>query len=102
MFTAITGSDSKLINIASSFSAAAVSCVITLPFDNVKTKFQRMMPDANGKMPYSGFFNCFQKSIADEGFMGLYVGFGTFVVRISPHVVITLLATDAMHYMFSR
>lgn len=60
-----------------------------------------MVPDANGKLPYSGFVDCFKQSIATEGFAGMYVGFGTFVVRIAPHAVITLLTTDFLHKMFT-
>ena len=96
------GWQGKGLNVASSFSAAAVACVLTLPFDNVKTKFQRMVPDKDGKLPYSGFNDCFKKSIATEGFGGLYVGFGTFVVRIAPHAVITLLSADFLHKMLSK
>jgi len=54
---------------ASAISGIAVS-FIALPFDNVKTKILKMkksnfviIVDAAGVMPYSGFFNCFAKSI---------------------------------------
>ena len=39
------------------FFAAACS----LPFDFVKTRIQRMKPDAQGKVPYAGFIDCFAK-----------------------------------------
>lgn len=39
------------------FFASACS----LPFDFVKTRIQRMKPDAQGKVPYSGFGDCFMK-----------------------------------------
>ena len=40
------------------FFAAACS----LPFDFVKTRIQKMKPDAAGKVPYSGFADCFAKA----------------------------------------
>ena len=39
------------------FFAAACS----LPFDFVKTRIQKMKPDAQGKVPYAGFVDCFVK-----------------------------------------
>lgn len=39
------------------FSAAFCS----LPFDNLKTKLQKMKAGPDGKYPYKGFFDCFTK-----------------------------------------
>lgn len=97
----VTGGAGKLVNVSASFCAASVACVVTLPFDNVKTKFQRMAPDKDGKLPYSNFADCFKKSVQAEGVTGLWVGLPTFVIRIAPHVVITLLFVDAAHYLLS-
>jgi Mitochondrial carrier protein len=44
------------------FFAAACS----LPFDFVKTRMQRMKPDAQGKVPYSGFVDCAAKVRASK------------------------------------
>jgi solute carrier family 25 oxoglutarate transporter 11 len=30
---------------------------LSLPFDNAKTKIQKMKPDANGVMPYKNIFD---------------------------------------------
>lgn len=48
-------------------------------------------------MPYKGFVDCFAKSIKNEGVLGLWVGIGTFYMRIAPHAMITLLAQDFLH-----
>ena len=48
-------------------------------------------------MPYKGFLDCFAKSIKNEGVLGLWVGIGTFYMRIAPHAMITLLAQDFLH-----
>ena len=47
---------------ASALSGVSVS-LISLPFDNVKTKFMRMKKNKEGVLPYTGFFDCFAKSI---------------------------------------
>lgn len=60
----------------------------SLPFDNLKTKLQRMKARPDGTYPYSGFFDCFKKSVAKEGVTGLWVGFPTFYVRVAPHAMI--------------
>jgi solute carrier family 25 oxoglutarate transporter 11 len=92
----------KGISVTSSAIAAFFACAFSLPFDNVKTKYQRMAKGTDGKMPYSGFFDCFSKSMAQEGFFGLYVGFWTYVMRIAPHVIITLLTVDHLQSKFNK
>jgi len=47
---------------ASAISGISVAC-ISLPFDNIKTKIMKMKKGVDGKMPYSGFIDCFAKSI---------------------------------------
>lgn len=90
------------IRIASSLVAALFACIITLPFDNVKTKFQKMTKLPDGTLPYKNFLDCFGKSYSREGFFGLYVGFNTFIARIAPHVVITLLVQDLLQEKFNK
>jgi solute carrier family 25 oxoglutarate transporter 11 len=47
---------------SSAISGISVAC-ISLPFDNVKTKIMKMKIGADGLYPYSGFIDCFAKSI---------------------------------------
>mmetsp|Transcript_4854 Transcript_4854/g.4726 ORF Transcript_4854/g.4726 Transcript_4854/m.4726 type:complete len:298 (-) Transcript_4854:27-920(-) len=90
------------IRVASSFIAAFFACVLSLPFDNVKTKFQRMAKKPDGTYPYKSFMDCFMRSLKNEGFLGYYVGFSTYVVRIAPHVIITLLTVDFLTSIFNK
>ena len=53
-----------VIQCGSSMISAIATAVISLPFDNVKTKIQKMKAGPDGKMPYSGVPDCFAKSIA--------------------------------------
>ena len=61
---------------------------MSLPFDNVKTKLQKQTKLADGTMPYSGFVDCALKTAKNEGIPRFWAGLPTFVVRITPHVMI--------------
>lgn len=53
-------------------------------------------------MLYRGIFDCFRKSIANEGVLGLWVGLSTYYSRVAPHAMITLLTQDFFHDIFSK
>ncbi|KAH7315204.1 hypothetical protein KP509_21G039700 [Ceratopteris richardii] len=74
----------------SGFFASACS----LPFDYVKTQIQKMQPNAEGKFPYSGPFDCALKTVKQHGPLKLYTGFGVYCVRIAPHVMMTWIFLD--------
>lgn len=92
---------SAMNRITGSLVAAIIACCMSLPFDNIKTRYQRMSAGPDGKMPYSGFSDCVKKSLAREGVKGLYIGFPVFIFRVAPHVIITLLTQDLLHYMIT-
>jgi hypothetical protein len=46
---------------SASFVAGFFAAACSLPFDFVKTRIQKMKPDAKGKVPYSGFIDCATK-----------------------------------------
>jgi len=72
----------------------------SLPFDNAKVKMQKMKPGADGKMPYSGLFDCIAKTAKREGVTGLWAGFIPFYALIGPHSMLTLLISDALRIVF--
>jgi len=82
------------LSLSSSAIAGFFAAFFSLPFDNIKTKLQKQRARADGTMPYKGFFNCMLKTIGNEGILKLWIGFGTYYVRIAPHAMITLLTTD--------
>jgi len=47
------------------------------------------LPD--GTYPYKNIFHTLGKTISNEGFFHLWVGFPTFYFRIAPHVLLTWL-----------
>jgi len=70
----------------------------SLPFDNLKTKLQKMKKNPKtGLYPYKNVMDAFFKTISREGVMKLWVGFPTFYVRIAPHAMITLLTVDFLN-----
>ena len=74
--------------------AGFLSSFLSLPFDNAKTKMQKMVPLPDGTFPYKNIFDCLGKTLSTEGLTKLWVGFPTFYVRIAPHVMITLMVQD--------
>ena len=94
--------DTLSTRLTASAIAGFLAAFGSLPFDNVKTKLQKMKPDASGKLPYSGIFDCFTKSISREGVTGLWVGFPTYYFRIAPHAMLTLLIQDTLTDYFKK
>lgn len=82
-------------DIQSVLGASAVSgffaSACSLPFDYVKTQIQKMQPGADGKYPYTGSIDCTLKTLKTHGPLKFYSGFGTYCVRIAPHVMMTWL-----------
>lgn len=77
----------------SGWTAATVS----LPFDFIKTRLQKQKPDpVTGKLPYTGVVNCFTTVAKQEGPMALYNGYMTYVVRITPHIMLTWVFMDTV------
>eukprot|EP00826_Nyctotherus_ovalis_P002539 TRINITY_DN1050_c0_g1_i3.p1 TRINITY_DN1050_c0_g1~~TRINITY_DN1050_c0_g1_i3.p1 ORF type:complete len:327 (+),score=78.37 TRINITY_DN1050_c0_g1_i3:141-983(+) len=85
--------------ISSSFVAGLFAAFLALPPDNMKTKIQKMKPGADGKLPYSGFFDCVGKTFRNEGLLRFWVGFPIFYMRVGIHAMITLLVSDALKYL---
>jgi solute carrier family 25 oxoglutarate transporter 11 len=81
---------------SASLVAGFLSSFVSLPFDNAKTKIQKMKKDANGQFPYKNIFDAMGKTVKNEGVTKLWVGFPTFYFRIAPHVCITLVTQDLL------
>ena len=67
------------------------------PLDVVKSRMQNMPLPVVGEEPlYRGSLDCFRKSVASEGVMVLYKGFGPAFVKLAPYTVISLTLVDTM------
>ena len=86
----------SILSFRASLISGFLSSFVSLPFDNAKTKIQKMKKDANGVFPYKNIFDAMQKTITNEGVSKLWVGFPTFYFRIAPHVCITLITQDLL------
>jgi solute carrier family 25 oxoglutarate transporter 11 len=82
------------------FTAGLCATCLSLPFDNVKTKLQKMKKGADGALPYKGVVDCFTKTCQKEGAAKLWVGLNTYYFRVAPHALITLFLNDYIrtHY----
>lgn len=80
----------------SGFLSGWTAATVSLPFDFIKTRMQKARPDSNGVMPYKNVVDCFRKIVANEGAMTLYQGYGTFVIRITPHIMLTWVFMDTV------
>lgn len=85
--------------ITSSFIAGFLAAFLGLPPDNLKTKMQKMKAGPDGKLPYTGFFDCVKKTVKNEGLLRLWVGFPVFYMRVGIHAMIILLVSDALKYL---
>lgn len=72
----------------SSTISGALAATMSLPFDNVKTKMQKMTPLPDGTMPYKSLIDCAMKTATNESILGFWAGLPTYIVRIAPHVMI--------------
>merc|ERR1711997_1427573 len=74
----------------------------SLPADFIKTRLQKMKPNADGTLPYKGLFDCISKTARNEGIMTLYQGYPTFVIRITPHIMLTWVFMDNYKLLLER
>jgi solute carrier family 25 (mitochondrial oxoglutarate transporter), member 11 len=62
----------------------------------------KMKPNAEGVLPYKGFSDCLVKSVQREGITGLWVGLPTYIIRVGPHSIISLVVLDYLNYTFAK
>lgn len=87
-------------NLVAALISGAACSFCSLPFDNVKVKFQKMTPDSSGNMPYKSIPDIFAKTFQREGIRGFWTGYSAFYMRTAPHSMIMLILTDRLHKMF--
>jgi len=92
---------------ANRFVSGAISgwtaATVSLPADFIKTRIQKQKPDPiTGEMPYKGFFDCAMKVARTEGPLAFYNGYATFVVRITPHIMLTWVFMDNFKIAFNK
>ena len=84
----------KAVMFSASMIAAVATSLASLPFDNIKTKLQKMKRLPDGSTPYSGIIDCTYKTIANEGVRGFWAGLPTYYFRVGPHSILILLSAE--------
>lgn len=87
-------------NLAASAVSGFLASYMSLPFDYMKTKMQKMKPNPDGTMPYKSMPDALVKTIKNEGFFGLWKGFPIFYARIAPPVMSILVLSDVLRPYF--
>merc|ERR1719273_10335 len=88
------GYDSQTTRFVCGALSGWCAATVSLPADFIKTRLQKMKPNADGSLPYKGLFDCIAKTAKNEGIMTLYQGYGTFCIRITPHIMLTWVFMD--------
>ena len=84
-------------------SAGAICCAYaSLPFDMIKSRLQNMAPGPDGKMPYSGVFNCGASVVRNEGVLALWTGHLAYAGRCVPHAMILLLVREPITTFYKK
>lgn len=88
------------------FGASAIAGVFaaacSLPFDYVKTLLQKQQPDARGILPYKSAVDCVVKTMQEGGPLRFYTGFGTYLARVVPHAMLTLIAANKIKQIWKK
>lgn len=88
-------SEGTLLHFCSGTVAGLAVAITTSPVDTVKTRVMNQPRDKFGKgMVYRGQVDCFRKTVAAEGFVGLYKGFTAQWMRVGPHTTISLVVWE--------
>lgn len=92
----------NVVILGGSFISGFFASFCSLPFDFIKTRMQKMVPNPDGTLPYNGPIDCAMKTLRHEGPLKFYTGFPTYLIRIGPHVVFTLIFQDTLYYFQRR
>ncbi|UYV79236.1 LDHB [Cordylochernes scorpioides] len=77
-----------------------VTCVF--PLDLVKTRLQNQQVGPGGERMYASMLDCFRKTRAKEGFLGMYRGSAVNILLITPEKAIKLAANDFFRFHLTK
>lgn len=86
--------DNKKTVLLASIISGIITAVLSLPFDNMKTKMQKQKELPDGSLPYRSLTDCFLKTIRREGILGLWSGLRVYFFSVTPHAFIALITTE--------
>uniref|UniRef100_A0A3Q1EB26 Solute carrier family 25 member 35 n=1 Tax=Acanthochromis polyacanthus TaxID=80966 RepID=A0A3Q1EB26_9TELE len=92
--------DSWLVALSAGMISSVVVVLAMTPFDVVSTRLYNQPVDHLGKgQLYTGFTDCFSKTLKKEGLTGLYKGLGASYFRLGPHTILSLFFWDELHIL---
>ncbi len=100
LFIPYFGDNKKSIFLAS-MTSGFITAVLSMPFDNMKTKLQKQKELPDGSLPYKGLRDCFAKTIKREGVLGLWSGLRIYFFSVVPHAFVALVTTEYLRRAFS-
>lgn len=97
--TELTGWERKDVRTAfsASFIAGFFMTLTVSPADNLRT---RLMNQPTDKKIYTGFLDCFTKTVAQDGVMSLWRGFVPIWARFAPQATLQLLTIEYLYVLF--
>uniref|UniRef100_A0A7S2XI43 Calmodulin n=1 Tax=Attheya septentrionalis TaxID=420275 RepID=A0A7S2XI43_9STRA len=81
--------------------AGGIGASIVYPIDLIKTRMQNQRIQADGTRMYKNSFDCLRKTLASEGFIGLYRGLLPQLVGVAPEKAIKLSVNDMLRDTFT-
>ena len=84
----------QVYNFALGSVAGAVGATVVYPIDLVKTRMQNVRKSLVGEVLYLNSWDCFKKTVRNEGVVGLYSGLGPQLVGVAPEKAIKLTVND--------
>ncbi|XP_026333592.1 mitochondrial glutamate carrier 1-like [Hyposmocoma kahamanoa] len=82
--------------------AGIVGVSVVFPLDLVKTRLQNQTIGPNGEKQYKSMLDCFRKTMAAEGYFGMYRGSAVNILLITPEKAIKLAANDMFRYYLTH
>lgn len=76
--------------------------MVMYPHEVVRTRLRQDLKDCTGRLKYRNFLQTLMTVAKEEGYVGLYGGFGTNLVRQVPNTAITFLVYEAFINFFEE
>lgn len=94
----------EFVRAAAVTGGVATAMVMSMPFDTIRTRLHAMRPLPNGKLPYTGTFDCLGKILKYEcnkfkqaNFCALYTGGQAYFLRLWLIAYTSIFLLDAYH-----
>jgi hypothetical protein len=91
--------DSMMLHVVSSILASTAACIVTCPFDVIRTRFMSRVGEKN---TFSGAGRCLLSIIKEDGFRTLYRGFTPLLAKSIPSSLVFFTLMENMKSTYTR